>query len=99
MGYEARRLDGVAEAVRRLVAPFGEGFGLGQMVEAGVELDRREGFRIVAEPAMLGHFLRIEEPPPVAVDPPRAADAHGSDHEAFERNGTGISCVGPAWTG
>src|SRR5262249_60084252 len=53
------------------------GVGLrGQPIEGVVDLDGVEVLRVVGEPVTLWHRLRIEDPTPVGVDPPRAADVH-----------------------
>src|SRR5207302_204975 len=71
----AVRLDRIAEAGRRLVAPFIERCGRGQAIEAVVDLDRVELARIKFEPALLRQVLRVEDAFPMPVDPARAADA------------------------
>ena len=76
VGDEAIGLDRVAKARRRLLAPAVEGRRERQAIEARVDLDRVELFRIAFEPALLGKALRIEESTPMLVDPAGAADMH-----------------------
>src|SRR5262245_48622508 len=78
MGKETARLDRVQEVTRRSLAPFFESCHLGQSVEGVVDLDSIEVQRVMGEPASLGQPSRIEDAPPMAVLPPRAADPDSS---------------------
>src|SRR5436309_13205906 len=68
-------LDRVAEAGRRLLAPFVERVAARQPIEAVVDLDSVELGGIEFEPALLWQAFRVEDAPPVLVHPARAADA------------------------
>src|SRR5205085_11564924 len=69
LGEEAIGLHGVAEAGRRLRAPFLERLRCRQPVEAVVDLHRVEMFGVKFEPAALREAPGIETLPPVAIVP------------------------------
>ena len=60
LGEEAVRLDRVAKAGRRLLAPFAERRRRREAIEAVVDLDRVELFRITLEPSPLRQAFGIE---------------------------------------
>src|SRR5436305_524412 len=52
------------------------GVGKGQPIEGGIDLHGVEEGGVVLEPPARRQALRIDEPPPVLVVPPRAADVY-----------------------
>src|SRR5439155_10067257 len=71
----AADLDCEEEAARALGDPVRDGLALGQAVEGRVHLDRVEEGGVVLEPAARRQPFRVDQPAPVGVVPPGAADA------------------------
>src|SRR5690606_1503542 len=78
LGQEAVGLDRITEPRGCLIAPGFEGSGLGEPVEAVVDLDRVELARVECEPAFRWQVWRIERSAPVLIDPPRTTDPYRS---------------------
>lgn len=74
MGQEPAGLHRVHEPPGCLIAPPGECRGIGQLVEAVVDLNRIERPGIVCEPLGDGELSRVEVAAPVAILPAGTAD-------------------------